>query len=327
MSFSALDEKKQQLVRKAKDGSVFVGPITVPLITSLTTNKSSSVQTVAITGAPTGGTFTLTFSGQTTASIAYNATAAVVRAALEALTNIGAGNVRVTGGPGPATAWVVTFVGPMSGAAQAAITATATGLTGGSSPAVTITQTTTGGTTIPIDLRPLPYGMRSLGYTTTDGVTFARSTDLSETRSFGSVEPVRTDVTTDTVTMASSAQQTQLETIGLYTGADYTTITADATTGEVGISKPDRPSFRYYRALGLFVDDSDAGEIYFGRYMPRARVTEIGDQQYQGGDEAVIYPLTWTGYKDATAGYSHRWIWGGPGWNALLADMNIPTAP
>ncbi|MDX2863304.1 hypothetical protein PV338_45035, partial [Streptomyces scabiei] len=36
---------------------------------------SNEVQSVAITGDPTGGTYTLTYSGQTTAGIAYNATA------------------------------------------------------------------------------------------------------------------------------------------------------------------------------------------------------------------------------------------------------------
>ncbi len=45
---------------------------------------------------PTTGTFTLTFGGQTTATIQYNATAAAVETALEALSTIGAGNVEVT---------------------------------------------------------------------------------------------------------------------------------------------------------------------------------------------------------------------------------------
>ena len=46
--------------------------------------KTNETQTVRVTNA-TGGTFTLTFDGQTTAPIAYNATAAQVQAALEAL--------------------------------------------------------------------------------------------------------------------------------------------------------------------------------------------------------------------------------------------------
>ncbi|MGZ9829857.1 hypothetical protein ACXYTP_23370 [Tsukamurella ocularis] len=48
----------------------------------------------------TGGTFTLTFAGQTTTGIAYNAAPATVRAALEALSSVGAGNVTVTGTAG-----------------------------------------------------------------------------------------------------------------------------------------------------------------------------------------------------------------------------------
>src|SRR5215217_5547460 len=56
-------------------------------------------QTVTITGTPTGGTFTLTYAGATTAAIAYNAAAAAVTTALEALPNIGPGNVLTSGGP------------------------------------------------------------------------------------------------------------------------------------------------------------------------------------------------------------------------------------
>jgi hypothetical protein len=218
MPFSALEDKKQQLIRKAKDGSVFIADISATAIAALTTGAGAS-------------------------------------------------------------------------------------------------------------LSALPTGYADLGYTNTDGVTYGRTTDLSEIRSFGSVEPTRTDVTNDTITMSVTAQETRLQTIGLGTGADFTAIIAAATTGELHIDKPDRPSFRYYRLLGLFVDDGDAGEIYIGRFMPRARVTEIGDQQYNDGDQAIETQLTFTGYKDATLGYSHRWIFAGPGWLALLADMDVPQSP
>ncbi|MFB7428788.1 hypothetical protein ACFC0K_36510 [Streptomyces hydrogenans] len=50
-----------------------------------------------MTGAPTDGNFTITHSGQTTAAIAYNATAAAVQAALEALSNVNSGDIVVTG--------------------------------------------------------------------------------------------------------------------------------------------------------------------------------------------------------------------------------------
>ena len=56
--------------------------------------KTNETQTVRVTNA-TGGTFTLTFDGQTTAPIAFNATAAAIQAALEALSNIEPGDVVV----------------------------------------------------------------------------------------------------------------------------------------------------------------------------------------------------------------------------------------
>ncbi|MFI5778138.1 phage tail tube protein [Nocardia sp. NPDC051570] len=66
----------------------------------------------------TGGTFTVTVDGQTSTGIAYNATAAAVKTALEALSTVGAGKAEVTGSTGgpytvglPGTATTVTASG------------------------------------------------------------------------------------------------------------------------------------------------------------------------------------------------------------------------
>ncbi|MFJ5887498.1 hypothetical protein [Streptomyces californicus] len=107
--------------------------------------KSNEVQSVAITGTPTGGTYTLTYSGQTTAPIVYTATAAQVRTALQALSNIGSSGVSCTGGPHPGSPVVVTFTGPLAGTDVAQMTGSAASLTGGTSPAVVVTTTTPGG--------------------------------------------------------------------------------------------------------------------------------------------------------------------------------------
>jgi hypothetical protein len=112
----------------------------------ITSGGTNEQQTVTITGAPTGGTFTLTFNGQTTGAIAYNAISSVVQTALVALSNIRTGDVTVTGGPGPATPYVVAFAGQFASQADASIPAmTATGsFTGGTSPAVAVTTSTAG---------------------------------------------------------------------------------------------------------------------------------------------------------------------------------------
>src|SRR5579859_718923 len=102
------------------------------------------VQTVTITGNPTGGTFTLTFGGQTTSALNWNATAAQMQTALQALSSIGSGNALVTGGPGPGTAFTVEFTGSLGFAGQALITRNNDSLTGGSSPDVSITRAQAG---------------------------------------------------------------------------------------------------------------------------------------------------------------------------------------
>lgn len=107
-------------------------------------SNTNEVQTVTITGTPTGGTFTLTFTGQTTSAIAYNATAATVQSALEALSNVNPGDVTVTGGPGPGTAFTATFGGQYTGTDVAQMTASGS-FTGGTTPAVTVATGTAGG--------------------------------------------------------------------------------------------------------------------------------------------------------------------------------------
>lgn len=121
-----------------------LGKLTASKLYAPYSGPRSEVQTVTITGSPTGGTYTLTLSGQTTAAIAYNATAAQVKAALEALSNVNVGDVAAAGGPHPGTAIVVTFGGQYLGDDVAQMTATGS-LTGGSSPAVAVATTTAGG--------------------------------------------------------------------------------------------------------------------------------------------------------------------------------------
>jgi hypothetical protein len=99
-------------------------------------------QTVAVTGAPDGGTFLLDpADGPVTDPIAFNASAAVVQTALEE--SLGAGNVLVTGPNGGP--WVIEFTGTLSGRAIGDTTKNAGGLTGGTSPDITVTNTTVGG--------------------------------------------------------------------------------------------------------------------------------------------------------------------------------------
>lgn len=96
------------------------------------------------------GQWKLTFEGQQTADLAYNISAANLKAALEGLSNVGVGDVEVTGGPGNAAGsapYVITFQGALAESDRTQITTQAgttplSGGTGGSS--ATVTTTTPG---------------------------------------------------------------------------------------------------------------------------------------------------------------------------------------
>lgn len=109
----------------------------------VTDGKSAEVQTITITGAPTGGAFTITVTAGTltgtTATIAYNATAAQVRKAINDL-NI-APDAQVTGSAGGP--WTATFP---AGTNVDQMALGVNSLTGGTTPAVAFATTTQGGT-------------------------------------------------------------------------------------------------------------------------------------------------------------------------------------
>jgi hypothetical protein len=102
---------------------------------------TDEVQSVAVSGTPTGGTFRLLFDGQTTDALAYNATTAAMQTALRALGAIGATGVTVTGTP---PNYVLTFGGPLGKRDVGQVQAVAVALTGGSNPAVATATTTPG---------------------------------------------------------------------------------------------------------------------------------------------------------------------------------------
>lgn len=100
--------------------------------------QTNEVQTVTEGGSGLVS-FTLTWNGQTTASMLALVTAAEMQAKLEALSNVGTGNVSVTGNPGGV--YTVTFKGVLGGTDVAQMTSTPTGGSG----TVTVATGTAGG--------------------------------------------------------------------------------------------------------------------------------------------------------------------------------------
>jgi hypothetical protein len=85
---------------------------------------TNEVQTLSPIVTLTSGTFTLTWKGQTTGAIAYNANAGDIQSELESLSNIGAGNVACGGGPINTTAVSIMFIGTLAEAEQELIAVT-----------------------------------------------------------------------------------------------------------------------------------------------------------------------------------------------------------
>lgn len=140
----------------------------------------NEVQTITVNA--TGGTFTVSFGGHTTAAIARNASAATVQSALEALASIGTDGVNVTGGPLATAPVTVTFVGANGGINQANMTTTATSLTGGSSTA-TVAGVTNGAAATTGNERMIGVALLdSQGNAASSGVKSAVSTYLDSQR-------------------------------------------------------------------------------------------------------------------------------------------------
>ena len=290
--YAALAGKKQELIRKGLEGSVFIAQQSATGITAATLFSATNVRTVS-DGTTTSGSKNL---GSASAAFAS--------------TDVGA-TVTGTGIPAGTTIASVTSTTVAVMSANASAT--------GSSVSVTIKPLAS--------LKTLPAGYSDLGWTTEAGGSFSRSISENNVTSWGSTSPTRTDVTADTTTLQVVAQETKLDTIALYTGVDPAgLVPAKATGGSVEIQKPLLPNPRYYRVLVLAVDQSSNGEIYLARYLPNAKVTNFGNQVFANGTEAMGYDVTFTAYQDSVAGFTESWLYGGPGWDFLLSDMGFPAS-
>lgn len=89
--------------------------------------QGGRVQVVTLVGTPTGGTFTISYGGNTTGAIAYNATNATIQTAVRALPGLSAATVTGTA-PGP-----FTFTLSVLGGATGPLTVSQANLTGGTS--------------------------------------------------------------------------------------------------------------------------------------------------------------------------------------------------
>lgn len=186
--------------------------------------------------------------------------------------------------------------------------------------AAAITSITTGaGAT----LVTLPVDYVSLGHhTEDDGINWTREVETADTRSHGSAEPTRRDITTDVTGLVVLAQETKMITLEMFHNVDLSGVTPNGTTSEIAFNRSSQPATRYYRLLALAQDGAGDETIYFARFCPRASITEYADQAWTKSDE-LRWPLTFTAYVDDDLGYAMREMWGGPGIADLTTAMGF----
>lgn len=256
-----------------------------------TVTRQDEIQTVTITGTPTGGTFTLTFLGQTTAAIAYNAAAAAVQTALLALSTLDTGDVTVTGGPGPATPWVANFSGGQYDNLNVP-QMTATGsFTGGTTPTVAVTTGTEGGVVSG------STGWVHLGHTDLDedleGDEEGGKTEVRGTRQVPNLR-TRDEPVTDFFT--ANVVQWTTNTLSLYYGG------GTVTAGRFVAPKTSRA--QELMVLVIFVD----GTRNLGRLHRKCSVKRGGPVSTEA-ENFIRAPLRFTPLDPDIDGTSHtEWI-------------------
>lgn len=179
-------------------------------------------------------------------------------------------------------------------------------------------------------LKALPTGFVQLGRCTEDGVTWPRETELSEIFGNGSTNPGRSDIRRVTKRVSMTLMESRRKVIELAQGVDLSAVTTDlipASTGnpEVTWDEPEIPNYDYGRLIAIARDASTSGEMYIGRLLPRAKVTEVGEETWNDQDQTMNTALTFTAYFDSTAGTAMRHFRGGPGYDEIVELEGFPA--
>jgi RHS repeat-associated protein len=235
-----------------------------------------------------GGTFTLTYAGQTTSAIAYNASAATVRSALETLSNVAPGDVLVEKSQDElgTQEWEVTFAGTLADTNVAQITVDATNVSGmGTITDIEATDTSGGTTNDEVQVVTLSNA---------DGGTFRlafrgqTAQPLDQDATAGAVETALEALqAVDNVTVSGSAGGPWTITfVGTHAGLDQPTLNGDAASL---ISGDEVREITYtYDAASQLLTASDADSSYAYTYDNLGRVLTVDNDGTTGVPNVVL---------------------------------------
>jgi hypothetical protein len=171
-----------------------------------------------------------------------------------------------------------------------------------------------------------PTGFNGLGFITDDGAVISRSVETADITAMQSTSPIRSDVTSDTESIAVTFHEMNAWVISAYYGVALSTLVPDATTGEVSWAKPELPAQAYSRMLILSRDVGDSGEYLIAELFPRVTISDYDDLSYSKSDDGITYGLTFTSLFDSAAGYSKKTFVAGVGFKADASGLGFPSS-
>lgn len=250
------------------------------------------------------GTFKLTFEGQESGAIKFNASSAELKAALEAMTKIGAGNVEVTGGPGSesgSTPYIVEFKGTLAEANVAMLVAVVTGLEE-TPKEVTITAETEGKASTHTQATPATYAAKAewtdLGATKT-GIQIT----LNNAEESFDIDQVMGDIASAPTSWECSVgtQLAEFTPEKMQVAWEGSAITVDTTPEsgpekEIGFGQP--VSYTQRRMAVLFQRPNGKIRGYFFRKVQRSPQASAVTHAKTG--EQISIPMLWKCLADTT---------------------------
>lgn len=175
-------------------------------------------------------------------------------------------------------------------------------------------------------LQALPAGWEDAGYLTEAGIRIGRTSEVSETPSWQSQTPVRSDKTSDEETLQADLLETKRTALELATGQDLSATTISATRPVLSFQKPAVPADVEYRLLAVMADTVGGEEFVLAIGYPRVKITDYSEQAIANSDDGFQWGFTFDALFDSTAGYSKDTMLGGAALGTLTVNMGFSAA-
>lgn len=161
------------------------------------------------------------------------------------------------------------------------------------------------------------------------GVSIMHQMTNNDIEGYGDAEPVRSIISTRTVSFDALYLETNLTVLQQFWGTYFSVANGNMTVsahGGVTITAPNLPDNIYYRAYLVTEDDINGDEIFAYYILPKVKLTKVDNQTSKDSD-AVSYKMTYTAFRDKTLGFSVLQGWCGPGFVQLVDQAGFVAMP